>query len=89
MVYLNMEDWPIDVPLPENVDTFKTGKDSDEVHWPTWTIVLEPDRTIEQQFGWFVVPMSVKETCQWYLTEMKKWGWIEEKHLLISQTLIY
>jgi len=87
-LFLRLEDWPDDVPLPEGTRVMEIG---DGAFWPNWQIVLEPDRTIEEMAGWFIVPhLSTEETFEWYQTEMAKRGWeeVERVHTLPSWALL-
>lgn len=76
MIYLRMEDWPEDIPLPDGTRVV------DERFWPNWNIVLNPDKTVERVSGWFLVPdLSLEETFRWYQVEMEKRGWVEEERV--------
>ena len=76
MIFLRMEDWPEDVPLPDGSEVMKTG---DGAAWPNWNIIFEPDKTIEMVFGWFKVKRPLEEVFSWYATAMESRGWLEEK----------
>lgn len=39
MIYLRMEDWPEDVPLPDGSEVVEIG---DGAAWPNWNIILLP-----------------------------------------------
>ena len=77
MIFLRMEDWPEDVPLPDGTTQMVTGAGPFP---PYWRIFLEPDKTVEMIVGWFIVPhLSVEDTLSWYQAEMEKLGWVEVK----------
>jgi hypothetical protein len=74
LIWLRLEEWPLDVPLPTGTQVAKTG---DGPFDPCWRFVLEPDKTIEAVVGWFILPLSLQGAMEWYQTEMTKRGWEE------------
>ena len=74
LIYLRLEDWPADVPLPENTTLVKTGAGPFQ---PYWDLILETDRTIEVVVGWFNLPLPLDEAIEWYRMEMSQRGWMQ------------
>lgn len=74
-IFLQMEDWPEDVPLPEGVGIMETG---DGPLPPSWTIYFKPDKTVELVAGWFRMKRRLEEVFAWYTNAMKSQGWLEE-----------
>lgn len=72
LIWLRLEEWPSDVPLPAGTRVTQTGDGPFE---PYWHFVLERDKTIEAVVGWFVVPLDFEETIAWYRTRMREMGW--------------
>ncbi len=72
LIYLHLEEWPSDVPLPAGTRVAETGEGPFD---PYWRFVFEPDRTIEVVVGWFIMPLPLDEAISWYRTEMSKGGW--------------
>lgn len=82
LIYLEFEDWPKDIPLPEEAEVTELG---DGLFRPYWDFVLESDKTVEKIVGWFIFPnLTAEETLQWYQVEMERQGWIEVER---SETL--
>jgi len=75
LIYLSIDQWPQDIPLPEGTGIIELG---DGPFRPYRDFILKPDKTIEKFAGWFIVPnLTPEETVCWYQTEMGKLGWIE------------
>ncbi len=74
LIWLRLEEWPVDIPLPPGTRVVETG---DGPFDPYWRFVLEPDRTIEAVVGWFILPLSLEGAIEWYQAEMIKRGWEE------------
>jgi len=88
LIYLRLDEWPLDVPLPAGTRVVETG---DGPFDPYWRFVLEPDRTIEAVVGWFIIPPPLDEAVAWYETEMAKRRWVrlaEEGHRLPKSAAI-
>jgi hypothetical protein len=74
--WLNMEDWPKDIPLPDETILATTGEGPFR---PYQVVYLEPDKTVETVIGWFIVPLSPERTFKWYQNEMVKRGYVEQE----------
>jgi len=74
LIYLQLDEWPADVPLPRGSTLVETGEGP---FHPYWDLVLEPDRTVEVVVGWFIVPPSLDDAIVWYREEMVKRDWVE------------
>ncbi len=72
LIYLRLDEWPVDVPLPKESVVVETG---DGPFCPYWRLILEPTRTVEVVVGWFKTPRSLADTVTWYQDEMKRLGW--------------
>jgi hypothetical protein len=72
LIYLHLEEWPSDIPLPTGTRVVETG---DGPFDPYWRFVFEPDRTVEVVVGWFILPLPLPEAMAWYRTEMARGGW--------------
>lgn len=75
LIYLSLDEWPSDVPLPGGRALVETGEGP---FCPYWYLVLKPQKTVEAVVGWFKVPFSLDETVRWYQTEMMKSGWRQD-----------
>lgn len=74
LIYLHLEEWPSDVPLPAGTQVAETGEGPFD---PYWRFVFEPNRTIEVVVGWFILPLALHEALAWYRTEMARGGWLQ------------
>jgi len=74
LIYLRLDEWPVDIPLPAGTRVVETG---DGQFDPYWRFVLEPDRTVEVVVGWFIIPPSLGDAIVWYREEMVKRDWVE------------
>ena len=75
---LRLDDWPGDLPLPAGSAIVGIGNNHEDLVYPTWRIVLEPEGTIEVVGGWFIIPLLLESAVDWYKTELSKQGWIEQ-----------
>jgi len=75
-IYLTLEQWPPDVPLPPNTALVGIGENHETLAKPSWDITLEPARTVEVVGGWFRSPMNLAETREWYVNALMQQGWI-------------
>jgi hypothetical protein len=73
--HLNLDDWPIDVPLPDGVKMVQLDGESFQ---PYQKIYLGSDKTVEAVFGWFVLPLSLEQALEWYSTRMPAFGYVRE-----------
>ena len=75
-ITLRLEDWPGDMPLPDDTAIVGIGENHELLVLPYWKFILEPTRTIEKFSGWFRFPLKLAEARQWYLAELSKRGWV-------------
>jgi len=76
-IQLRFDDWPADVPLPAGSTVVGIGENHHVLVHPYCLFILEPDKTVEFLYGWFVIPPSLDEAIAWYQAEMAKRGWVE------------
>ena len=72
LIYLQLNDWPTDVPLPQGVMLGETGEGPFS---PYCDLILKNDQTIQAIVGWFIIPLALSETIAWYQVEMAKQDW--------------
>jgi len=77
-IQLRLDDWPADVPLPVGSTVVGIGEDHEELVYPTWRFIFEPEGTIEVVGGWFKIPYLLEQAVEWYKTELTTLGWIQE-----------
>ena len=87
LIYLQLDDWPADMPLPGGVTLGETGEGP---FYPYWDLILKSDQTIQVVVGWFIIPLTLNEAITWYQTEMAKQGWahLAEKSSRLSESAV-
>jgi len=75
LIYLRLDEWPTDVPLPAEPAVVETG---DGPFMPYWRLVFEPEQTVEVVVGWFKFSCSLDETVIWHQNEMERCGWVRD-----------
>jgi|GEM_PF-5180295 len=83
-LYLNLEEWPADVPLPPQTAIVGIGENHQTLILPYWEFILESKRTVEIFGGWFRFPIQLAEARHWYLAELSKHGWVVESESGLS-----
>ena len=74
-LYFNLDEWPIDVPLPPASSLVGFGESHEALLYPEWRLALEPERTVDIVTGLFKTPGSLHDVITWYQTELNKQGW--------------
>jgi hypothetical protein len=78
-LYLDLKEWPVDVPLPPQTAIVGIGENNQTLIHPYWEFELAPTRTVETFGGWFRFPLKLAEGREWYLRELSALGWVEDE----------